>query len=151
MGSFLDLLDFPVNRFVAEFVGEPPMVFLPVERTDTNLILVEGVPIPLSRPLAATLRTTKDTKLVLGVRPNDISVVSPAAERLNGVVTLVQPQGSHSIVVVSTPAGPATAIVSSDRRPVPGVTIGLLFASERLHLFDSTARSLLHHREGNSG
>jgi multiple sugar transport system ATP-binding protein len=151
VGSFLDLLDRPVNRFVAEFVGEPPMVFLPVQRTGTNSISVEGVPILLSKPLAAALCATKDSKLILGVRPNDISVIPPAAEHLNGVVTLVQPQGSHAIVAVSTPAGPAIAIVPSDRRPTAGATVGLLFEGERLHLFDSTARSLLHNREGING
>lgn len=151
VGSFLDLLDRPVNRFVAEFVGEPPMVFLPVERTDTNSISVKGVPIQLSESLGAALRTTKDPNLILGARPNDITVVRPAAEHLNGVVTLVQPQGNHAIVAVSTPGGPATVIVPSDRRPTAGATVGLVFAGERLHLFDSTARSLLHNREGSNG
>jgi ABC-type sugar transport system ATPase subunit len=151
VGSFLDLLDRPVNRFVAEFVGEPPMVFLPVERTDTNSISVKGVPIQLSESLVAALRTTKDPNLILGARPNDISVVRPAAEHLNGVVTLVQPQGNHAIVAVSTPGGPVTVIVPSDRRPTAGATVGLVFAGERLHLFDSTARSLLHNREGSNG
>jgi ABC-type sugar transport system ATPase subunit len=151
VGSFLDLLDRPVNRFVAEFVGEPPMVFLPVDRTDTNSISVKGVPLQLSEPLAAALRATKDTNLTLGVRPNDISVVPPANEHLKGVVTLVQPQGSHAIVAVSTPGGPATVIVPSDWRPAAGANVGLAFAGERLHLFDSTARSLLHNREDSNG
>jgi hypothetical protein len=43
----------------------------------------------LSGPLTAALRTTKDRELILGVRPNDISVVTPAPEHLNGQVTLV--------------------------------------------------------------
>jgi multiple sugar transport system ATP-binding protein len=151
VGSFLDLLDRPVNRFVAEFVGEPPMVFLPVERTDADLISVKGVQIRLSGPLTAALRATKDSKLILGVRPNDISVVTPAPEHLNGEVTLVQPQGNHATVAVRTPGGPATVIVPSDRRPTAGATVGLIFAGEGLHLFDSTARSLLHNREDSSG
>jgi ABC-type sugar transport system ATPase subunit len=151
VGSFLDLLDRPVNRFVAEFVGEPPMVFLPVERTNADLISVKGVQIRLSGPLTAALRATEDSKLILGVRPNDISVVTPAPEHLNGEVTLVQPQGNHAIVAVKTPGGPATVIVPSDRRPTAGATVGLVFAGESVHLFDSTARSLLHNREDSSG
>jgi multiple sugar transport system ATP-binding protein len=151
VGSFLDLFDHPVNRFVAEFVGEPPMVFLSVERTDVGSIAVKGVQIPLSEPLTAALRATKDSKLILGVRPNDISVVTAAPEHLNGEVTLVQPQGNHAIVVVRTPAGPASVIVPSDRRPAEGATVGLVIAGERLHLFDSTARSLLHNREDSGG
>jgi ABC-type sugar transport system ATPase subunit len=151
VGSFLDLFDRPVNRFVAEFVGEPPMVFLPVDRKGADSIAVKGIQIPLSEPLRAALRATKDSELILGVRPSDISVVTPAAEHLNGEVTLVQPQGDYAIVALRTPTGPATVIVPSDQRPVAGATVGLTFACEGLHLFDSAARSLLHNREESSG
>jgi ABC-type sugar transport system ATPase subunit len=90
--------------------------------------------------------------LTLGVRPDDISIVIPAPERLNGEVVLVQPQGGHAIVGVETSVGPATVVVPSDRRPAAGAIVGLLFESEALHLFDSAARSLLHSQgEGGSG
>jgi multiple sugar transport system ATP-binding protein len=141
-GSFLDLFDHPVNRFVAEFVGEPPMVFLPVERTSTDSIAISGFQIQVSERHRTALRAMKDSELILGVRPNDICVGAPVPERLNGEVTLVQPQGDHAILVVSTPAGPTTVVAPSDRRPAPGTTVGLTFASEGLHLFDSTGRSL---------
>jgi ABC-type sugar transport system ATPase subunit len=95
-----------------------------------------------SEPLKRALRATRESALILGVRPNDISVVMPAAERLNGEVTLVQPQGNRAILTVSTLAGPATAIVPADRRPAAGSAVGLVCGSEGLHLFDSTARSL---------
>jgi multiple sugar transport system ATP-binding protein len=137
VGSFLDLFDRPVNRFVAEFVGEPPMVFLPVDRTGADSVAVKGIRIPLSEPLRAALRATKDSELILGVRPNDISVGTAGAEHLNGEVTLVQPQGDHAIIAVRTPSGPATVVVPSHQRPVAGTTVGLIFAGEGLHLFDS--------------
>lgn len=152
VGSFLDLLDRPLNRFVAEFVGEPPMVFLPVQRVTADSLAVKGVQIRLPEPLAAALRATDDCNLTLGVRPNDISIVTPAPERLNGEVVLVQPQGGHAIVGVETSAGRATVVVPSDVRPAAGAIVGLVFESEALHLFDSAARSLLHSRgEGGGG
>jgi ABC-type sugar transport system ATPase subunit len=130
VGSFLDLLDRPLNRFVAEFVGEPPMVFLPVHRVTADSLVVKGVQIQLPEPLAAALRATDDCHLTLGVRPNDISIVTPAPERLNGEVVLVQPQGGHAIVGVETSAGPATVVVPSDGRPAAGAIVGLVFESE---------------------
>ncbi len=152
VGSFLDLLDRPLNRFVAEFIGEPPMVFLPVHRVTADSLAVKDVQIRLPEPLAAALRATDDCNLTLGVRPNDISIVTPAPERLNGEVVLVQPQGGHAIVGVETSAGPATVVVPSDVRPAAGTIVGLVFESEALHLFDSAARSLLHSRgEGGGG
>jgi multiple sugar transport system ATP-binding protein len=142
-GSFLDLFDHPVNRFVAEFVGEPPMVFLPVERTTAHSIAIAGIPIPLSEPLAVALQATGDSKLTLGIRPSDISVAPPTPDRLSGEVTLVQPQGEHAIVAVKTSVGPASVIVPSDRRPAAKGMVGLVFASEALHLFDSAGSSIL--------
>src|SRR5260221_11142530 len=68
VGSFLDLLDRPLNRFVAESVGEPPMVFLPVQRVTADSLAVKGVQIRLPEPLAAALRATDDCNLTLGVR-----------------------------------------------------------------------------------
>jgi len=149
VGSFLDLFDHPINRFVAEFVGEPPMVFLPVERTGTDSIAIRGIQIQVSERHRTALRAMKDSELILGVRPNDICVGAPVPERLNGEVTLVQPQGDHAILVVSTPAGQTTVVAPLDRRPDPGTTVGLTFACEGLHLFDSTARSL--NREDGDG
>jgi multiple sugar transport system ATP-binding protein len=142
-GSFLDLFDRPVNRFVAEFVGEPPMVFLPVERVAANSIAVAGIPIPLAKPLAAALQATTDRNLTLGIRPRDISVTPLAPDRLKGEVMLVQPQGEQAIVAVKTPVGPASVIVPSDRRPAEKEVVGLVFANEGLHLFDSVGSSVL--------
>ncbi|HYZ71746.1 MAG TPA: ABC transporter ATP-binding protein [Chthoniobacterales bacterium] len=142
-GPFLDLFDRPVNRFVAQFVGEPPMVFLPVERVAANSIAVAGIPMPLTEPLAAALQSTGDSTLTLGIRPRDISVAPPAPDRLRGEVTLVQPQGEHAIVVLTTPVGPASVIVPSDRRPSEKEVLGLVFASEGLHLFESAGNSVL--------
>jgi multiple sugar transport system ATP-binding protein len=47
-------------------------------------------------PLHERPTTAKDCKLILGVRPNDISVVAPAPEHLNGEVTLVAGVSKHS-------------------------------------------------------
>ncbi len=121
--------------YVTHDQGEaaPPMVFLPVHRVTADSLAVKGVQIPLPEPLAAALRATDDRNLTLGIRPNDISIVTPAPERLNGEVVLA-------------------VVVPSDGRPAAGAIVGLVFESEALHLFDSAARSLLHSRgEDGSG
>lgn len=151
VGSFLDVFDRPANRFVAESIGEPPMTFLKLDRTGADSVTVNGINIELSDPLKAALRATNHSDLTLGVRPNDISIVPPAAEHLNGEVTLVQSQGDNAIVAVRTKCGPVTVVVPSDQRPPPGATVGLVFASEVLHVFDSSTRSLLYKMEKSNG
>jgi multiple sugar transport system ATP-binding protein len=142
-GSFLDIFERPVNRFVAEFVGEPPMVFLPAERSSPTSINSADTDIPLSDILAATLHERNDNRFTLGVRPEDISVEAPSSSYLCGEVTLVQPQGDHAIVAVKTAAGPATVVVSSDSRPSVNAVIGLSFSRTALHLFDAAGNSIL--------
>jgi ABC-type sugar transport system ATPase subunit len=127
------------------------MMFLQLDRTGPDSVAVNGIKIPLSDPLKNALRVTAHSDLTLGVRPNDISIVPPAAEHLNGVVTLVQPQGDYAIVAVMTNSGPVTVVVPSDQRPRSGAAVGLAFTSEALQVFDSSTRSLLCGMEESGG
>ncbi|MBV9731540.1 MAG: TOBE domain-containing protein [Verrucomicrobia bacterium] len=127
------------------------MTFLKLNRTGADSVAVDGINIRLSDPLKAVLRTTDCRDLTLGVRPNDMSIVAPAAEHLDGEVALVQPQGNHAIVAVRTNSGLLTVVVPSDQRSAPGASVGVAFASEELHLFDSCSTSLLYNLEKSGG
>jgi multiple sugar transport system ATP-binding protein len=149
-GSFLDLLDRPVNRFVAEFVGEPPMAFLPAERTGERAIAIGGVPLALPESLAGALAGHAGADLTLGVRPEDVALAEPAPGRLAGQVVLLQPQGGHSIVTVRLGIGQIAAIVPDARRPAEGEQVAIDLGRSRLHLFDGAGNALLHGRGGHA-
>jgi ABC-type sugar transport system ATPase subunit len=65
VGTFDDLYYTPANRFVAEFIGTPPMVFVPVRKQDDAVIFANGAVLALPGHLSANL---PDGPLNLGMR-----------------------------------------------------------------------------------
>jgi multiple sugar transport system ATP-binding protein len=103
----------PVNQFVAGFVGLPPMNFCP-GRLDICQNQVEFVAEPLRVRLTDGLvgglvkdlgnRLPHGKRVVLGVRPADVSVHRPGAApapAAAGVITLVESSGDNSFVRVA--------------------------------------------------
>jgi multiple sugar transport system ATP-binding protein len=83
VGRPLDLYDRPRNRFVARFLGQPPMNLLPclVAKLDARLtIRVVGLDnfgtwiIPLTTPWSSTLTDRGEPRVVMGFRPERMTV-----------------------------------------------------------------------------
>jgi len=118
----------PPSRFVAEFIGTPPMNFVPVQVSD-NTALFEGMPLwHLPRP-------TPSGAYVLGVRPEHVRVAADGS--LRAQVVLVEPLGRECLVHVKCGdvrlrilADPETSIGLDDQ-------VGLRLDWERVHLFDA--------------
>ena len=71
--SAMDVYAQPVNRFVASFIGTPPMNFLDgrVARADGGLRFESaGASLPLAGCMADRLSAYADREMVLGVRPD---------------------------------------------------------------------------------
>lgn len=105
VGSPLALYRNPDNLFVAGFLGAPRMNFLSVTVDE-----VSGRQIRVSAPglapttveLSDPAALQKGTSLTLGVRPENISVVTDGAESgaVNGIVRLVEHLGRETILYV---------------------------------------------------
>ncbi|GAA3079130.1 ABC transporter ATP-binding protein [Rhizobium viscosum] len=105
VGSPLELYRNPENLFVAGFLGAPRMNFLSVTVDE-----VSGRQVRVSAPgLAPTVVELSDpaalhkgTNLTLGVRPENISVVTDGAGSgaVNGIVRLVEHLGRETILYV---------------------------------------------------
>src|SRR5204862_3855700 len=75
LGSLLDLLDRPVNRFVAEFIGSLPINVLPAALAEDGASLrVGSALLPLTPAQAARLRAGGDGAVAPGIRPEDVSL-----------------------------------------------------------------------------
>jgi hypothetical protein len=71
----LSLYDRPKNRFVAGFIGSPPMNFMEVEvnKRGENLYLNEGMfELRMPELLSAKVTPLAGKRVVLGIRPEDI-------------------------------------------------------------------------------
>jgi multiple sugar transport system ATP-binding protein len=100
LGPPEEIYERPANRFVAEFVGSPPMNVLEGElKPDLRGFAVAGGSVPLDERRLAACAEGRVTQV--GVRPEDLELVDPGrADALAGDVYVVEPMGNETIVDV---------------------------------------------------
>ncbi len=144
VGSPLDVFQHPRNRFVAQFLGSPPMNFLEGEivAAEGGLWFTSG-PLRLAVPpgTAGSLADRQTNRAVLGIRPEAISprpIVGQANNTLCGAVHLVEPLGDRTdLHVAADPYAHLVARVDSRDAPPRGATVQLHFDLERVHFFSA--------------
>ena len=146
------LYDFPANQFVAEFIGDPAMNMFGVRVQpdgDGHTLHHPEFTIPLSGSDA--LSRVRDASVVLGVRPEDLYLVSEAGDEfpgeLDATVEVTEPLGDSLLLECSI--GPDVVKVHSEpRRDIDsGDDIRLAYDPRRLHVFDDETGETLYHSE----
>jgi multiple sugar transport system ATP-binding protein len=134
LGTPQDIYDRPVSLFVADFIGSPPMSFLPFRgrvAPGDRTVRVNNVDIALPE----IREGTQDTELVLGVRPEHIELSSDAP--LRAEVVDAEYMGTTQIVTLNTTAGARVkARIAADIHVQPGEHTGLSLRPGLLSLFD---------------
>ncbi len=107
IGSPLELYNYPANKFVAGFIGSPPMNFLNakiVMEGDTMIADEGDFRIKLSDDHKTLLKDYVGKDVVFGIRPEDISAAPKAVvdETINAEVTVVEPLGAETHVFINT-------------------------------------------------
>lgn len=141
----LKLYNEPVNLFVAGFLGSPPMNFINGRLSGTGEKMtfkeINGGTMKISFKNHPAAKEFLDKDVVLGVRPEDIEVLSegraPSEDAFQAVVDIVEPMGSETYFYLQT--GAHTVISRSqavvDHREV-GHRLTFEINKERVHLFD---------------
>ncbi len=143
-----EIYDRPVSMFVADFVGSPPMNFLPVRSglsKGTKSIRVNGAAIPVPE----VREDLPESELALGVRPEHIRFDDSSAFR--GSVFGAEYLGTTQIVTVTTEYGPLKARLPASTHVADGDTVGLTFRGERLSLFDKASGRAIRTALGEGG
>ena len=144
----LEIYHRPANRFVAGFLGTPPMNFFAGRLIDEagRLLFDEGtakLPVPAWAASALRERQPGSADVVMGVRPealvlprSDDSAASAAAS-LPMRLWLVQPLGAKMDVYLST-ARHERIVAHVDARPGLGVgaTLPVAIDMDRVHFFE---------------
>ena len=142
IASPLELYNRPANRFVAEFIGSPPMNFLPVQFKAPLLITHDPFRLTLPPFWEPTLRPYDGRTLTLGIRPEHFSVGVPAPKNLHVQVELVEALGSEtylSVRLLDTDTRQPIflqARIEPDHPVRVGDDLWLTIAPDKLHLFD---------------
>jgi len=118
----------PANRFVAEFVGSPPMNFLPADA-------LCGIP-----ALASRLAPHAGRAIEAGIRPADIRVQASAGDTtLTAKVVLLEPTGADLWVVGEWNGQRIKGRARTGERLRPGEKVGFVFSGDRIYLFDGSS------------
>jgi multiple sugar transport system ATP-binding protein len=135
----LELYKKPANLFVAEFIGSPPMNFLPVQFTAPLLISHPQFRFTLPDIWAKSLRKYDGKSLILGIRPEHLTIHPPATKNLSVQVDVVEALGHETYLQVSLTDAPAVRLqvrVPPERSIRVGEELWLAIAHEKIHLFD---------------
>ncbi|MET2828529.1 ABC transporter ATP-binding protein [Mesorhizobium shangrilense] len=137
-----DIYDRPANRFVATFVGNPPMNILPVMLAEQG-IAIGGTPVPMD---AARLPACRAAEVVeIGLRPEDISVSAPGASNtLPGEIYVVEPMGNETLVNVRIGSGNVSVRAGRDFRGAVGANIAVTFDVSNACFFNSAGLTAVH-------
>jgi len=135
-GSPLELYDFPVNLFVADFIGSPSMNFIKgtLSRTEESASVICDDASVL--PLKSSVGGSDGQKVVYGIRPEHLNY-GQGDYSLDATVDVVEPTGSE-IEVFGKLAGHDFCAVYRERHALKrGDSIKLNINPENVHLFDA--------------
>lgn len=133
----LELYNHPANQFVAEFIGSPPMNFLPVQIKAPLLITHSQFRLTLPEVWAPVLKKYDGRSLTLGIRPEHLGVSVPAPKNLPVQVELVEALGNDTYLTVSlAEASPLQVRTAPDQLVQIGDQLWLSMVVDKIHLFD---------------
>jgi multiple sugar transport system ATP-binding protein len=139
LGSPLEIYHRPANRFVAGFVGSPPMNFADAgAETSDGAVTVRTSDFGLrvadrQRPV----RLPAHDGLVLGVRPEDVSLADDGEpDTISGTCMVVERLGSGTILVVRTGKHTVTVQLPGGPAVEPGENLRLRIDPAKIYLFE---------------
>ena len=130
IGTPDDIYRRPANTYVAGFIGSPTMNFIAGSASGTGAasqFTFEGGHLSLPSP--------KQGQVMLGQRPEHIHLSDDATWR--GQVTLVEPTGADTYVVVKTGVGLITVRTPPNTQVKIGDAVGLTVSSNHNNWFDA--------------
>ncbi|MEO0091337.1 MAG: ABC transporter ATP-binding protein [candidate division WOR-3 bacterium] len=144
----ITLYNEPVNKFVAGFIGSPPINFIdgiikiesgPVIRFESPVLNIN-----LPHQYYSRLQNLKDKEVILGIRPEDIYFQNPEGRNLpsvNAKVQVIEPMGSETIVYFEINNCLITARFHSQFLGKVGEIRTFYIDNEKIHLFDKTTEN----------
>jgi multiple sugar transport system ATP-binding protein len=139
----MTLYNRPVSKFVAGFIGSPPMNFLsgllgagrPLGFT------TDSISLDLPESLGEKLASSQGGPVWLGVRPEDVRLTD--SNGLRAGVEVVEQMGNETILYLRLGPNQLIARVPPADAPRPGAAVQVALDAARLHFFDGRTESAL--------
>ncbi|ACY47269.1 ABC transporter ATP-binding protein [Rhodothermus marinus] len=145
IGTPLEVYHRPANRFVAGFIGSPPMNFIEgrLEHLDGLRFVGEGGRVQIPLVEAEWPNARPGQRVTLGVRPEHVTLAASEEATMQGQVETVEVLGAVAHLYVRVGQTTVVAQVDAAMRPEPDQTVALRIDPARIHLFDAeTGRAL---------
>jgi len=145
-GTSDELYERPVNRFVAEFIGNPKMNFLEgaVESVTDNVARITISDQTVDFNLQSSVDNLLGSDLWVGCRPETIAI-GPAAteETFTGEVQLIERISDRLLATIDGPQGELRVVLSADTTISEGESAPISLDRSRVHLFDIESQELV--------
>ncbi|MGC8739026.1 MAG: ABC transporter ATP-binding protein [Candidatus Hydrogenedens sp.] len=144
IGTPLELYNKPVNKFVAGFIGSPPMNMIEgsIIFQDEKLYFSDNKNIEILVPenLQEHLKNFINQKTILGIRPEDFIINQSQTPQkgisISAIVDVVEPMGSEMNLYLNTGMNTITAKLKLDKEPSIGEPFIVNINIEKIHFFD---------------
>jgi multiple sugar transport system ATP-binding protein len=149
--SPLNLYNYPVNKFVAGFIGSPSMNFIEgeiVNEGEVRYISNEGILSLNLKDISDKIKSFINKKVWLGIRPEDIydaegTVSKGDYSKLNVILEVVEPMGNEVFLYFTVEGIQFVARVPAREKPEAGSKRNILFDISKLHFFDSESENAI--------
>jgi len=138
----LNLYNKPTNQFVAGFIGSPAMNFLSGKISDEGGLkftsLLSEFKFDLSSEQKNNLKDYVDKEIIIGIRPEDISLEASVGKsiELNSTLDVIEPMGNETFVYFEIEKNQFIARVKPLHDLKVGGKIKLYINQEKIYLFD---------------
>ena len=142
--SPMNLYNFPVNKFVAGFIGSPAMNFMNgkiVQEDGLKFVETEGVlKLNINPEYQSQLEKYKDKPIIMGIRPEDIHEFDTskvdAAQKFTARIEVVEPMGNEIFIYFNFSDVQMVGRLPSFVNAKMGEPLDLFFDINKLHFFD---------------
>jgi multiple sugar transport system ATP-binding protein len=142
-GTPMEVYKFPVNLFVAAFIGSPVMNLFPcriIMKNDLLFLDAESFQLPIPESKAPYYQPVVGSEAVFGIRPNDIfdRLYAPKHIKENAIrviVDVVEPLGSEMHLYARSGQHDLVAVLDTQSSIRVHTKIDLAFDLNKMHLF----------------
>lgn len=147
----ISLYNNPVNKFVAGFIGSPPMNFIngKVIKKDGKFFFKESdFSVKIAEDMYGKISQYEEKDIIFGIRPEDIYDKLFVAEAsvdntVKAVVEIVEPMGAEVFLYIIAGKNSLLARVGARDNPEVGQDIDLVFDTSRAHFFDKDTEEII--------
>ncbi len=138
IGTPHEVYHYPANLFVARFIGSPGMNFIPGEveerggRLGATINGAYFIPFLEEQTNVLQALTTSVRRVILGVRPENITVVAPGEGVMDGEVYVFEPLGAQNVVTLKVLEHLLKVLLPGDVVFRVGEKVGLAFREIRV-------------------